>query len=113
MNYLVASHQNDAFVTVRVLVAAAAGTVGPSSHRDLLLPVPGTRSAQPKACTRQCQDPALDPTEDFPRGISCCSSMQETLKCSRVCWQVLAPSFEALRFLRMKRRIPAVKAAEP
>lgn len=70
MNYLVASHQNDAFVAVRALVAAAAGTVGPPSHRDLLFPVPSTRSAQPKECTKQYQHLALDSPVGFPRAFT-------------------------------------------
>lgn len=51
VNYLVGSHQNDAFVTARALMAAVAGIVGLSSHGDLLLSIPSCRSAQPKGAS--------------------------------------------------------------
>lgn len=37
VNYVVGSRQSDAFVAVRTSMAAATGTVGLTSHRDLLL----------------------------------------------------------------------------
>lgn len=37
VNYVVGSCQNDAFVAVRTSMAAATGTVGLTSHGDLLL----------------------------------------------------------------------------
>ena len=55
VNYVVGSHQNGAFVTVRASMAAAAGTVGLSNHGDLLL-----FSAQLQECS----------TQGMPKGAS-------------------------------------------
>lgn len=67
VNYLVGSHQNDAFA-VRALIAAAAGTVGLSGHRDLLL---FRTRLQERSTQGSIGIRPQNPHEGFPSGIPC------------------------------------------